>query len=136
MTMGLAMVSMRVVMAVAVAIPSGRGTRLLKFALELLDTLAVVPHDISYVGDAIEVDLELVDLAHDVLETRNLSIGIVHEVASAVILLHCHNGALLAEVLDSGLDLLHQTVKVAREGGEAHAVQQQTTLRRGSAGGA
>lgn len=122
-----AMVPVRMVMAVTVTL-SSRGVRVLEFALQLLDALAVVPHDIPYVGDAVEVDLELVDLAHYVLEARNLSIGIVHQVAGTVILLHCHDRALLAEILDAGLDLLHEPVKVARQGGEARAVQEQSTL--------
>jgi len=103
-------------MAVSVA-PGRRRVRLRELLLELLDTLAIVSHDVPDMRDAIKVDFELVDLGHDVLEARYLSIGIVHQVAGTVILLHCHDGALFAKVLYAGLDLLHQAIEMARQCG-------------------
>ena len=109
---------------------------MLEVALEVLDAVAVVPYDLFYVANAVEVDLQLVDLRHDVLEAGDLSIGIIYQVACVVILLHSHDGTLFAEVLDALLYLLHQSVEVARQGGKTGAVEEQAALGGSTAGGA
>ena len=75
--------------------------------------MPVIPYDISDVGDAIEIELKLVDLSHYILEARNFSIGIVHQFTCVVILLHSHDGTLFAELLDALLNLVHQAIEMS-----------------------
>ncbi len=123
-------------MAVSLVIAPRRRLRMFEFVLKALDAAAIIPHDLLDVADAIEVDLQLVNLGHDVLEAGDLSIGIVYQVAGVVILLHSHDGALLAQKLNALLDLLHQAVEVARQGGKTGAIEEEEALGGGAAGGA
>lgn len=85
--------------------------------------------------NTVKVQFQLIYLQHDGIESRNLGVGIVNDVSRPVILCHGHNGTLLAQVLDSLLDLLHKTVQVGREGMQTRTVQEQPTLRRRTACG-
>lgn len=78
--------------------------------------------------DAIKVQLQLIYLRHDGIEARDFGIGIINDVSCVVILLHGHNGTLLAQVLDSLLDLLHQAVQVGRKSMQARTIQKQSAL--------
>ena len=125
-----------VAMAAMAPVVAGGGLGVLELALEALDAAAVVADDLLDVADAVEVDLELVDLGHDVLKAGDLGIGVGDQVPRVVVLLHGDDGALLAQVVDALLDLLHQAVEVAAQGGEAGAVEEKAALGGGAAGGA
>lgn len=121
-------------MAAMAPVVAGGRLGVLELALEALDAAPVVADDLLDVADAVEVDFELVDLGHDVLKAGDLGIGVSDQVPRVVVLLHGDDGALLAQVLNTLLDLLHQPVEVAAQRGEARAVKQQTALGGGAAG--
>lgn len=123
-------------MTVAVATMSGRRRGIFEVALKALNLLAVAADNLLDVGNLVKVDFELVDLGHDGVEARNLGVGVVNDVAGVVVLLEGDDLGLLAEQIDTGLDLEHEAVEVAGEGGEAGRVEQQAALGRGAAGGA
>lgn len=99
------------VRGVSFAVPPRRAC-LLKLTVQLLDSLSVAPDDVTNMADAIEVQLEFVELAHDLVEARDLTVGSVDQISSLVILLHGNHGALFAEVFDTLLDLHHQAVEM------------------------
>lgn len=80
-------------------------------------------------GDAVKVELELVDLAHYVVVARNLGVGVVDQVASPVVRLQRNRLRLHHEVFELLLDVLHHAVKVAAECGKGAAVDHQHPLR-------
>ena len=90
--------------------------------------MSVAPDDVTNMADAIEVQLEFVQLAHDVVEAGDLAVGSVDQITGMVILLHSNHGALLAEIIDTLLDLDHQAVEVPGKRGKTRAVQQQAAL--------
>ena len=98
-------------MSMSITVPPRR-TGMFQLVIQLLDALTVSPDNVSDVTYAVEVELELVQLPHDLVEARNLVVGVVNQIPSMVILLHGNHGGLLREVLDAGLDLHHQSVEV------------------------
>lgn len=86
---------------------------LLELSFQVLDSAALPLDYVFDMRNAVEVDLELVHLSHDVLKARDLGIGIVYEIPCAVVLLEGDNGALFTEVLNPLLDLLHEPVKMS-----------------------
>lgn len=116
--------------------PPRRPARPIQLALQLLGAAAKVAHNVADVGDAVKVELELVDLAHDVVVARNLGVGVVDQVAGAVVHGHRHHLRLLRQVLELLLDVLHDAVKVAAQRGQRRGVEHQEPLGRGAAGGA
>lgn len=98
-------------MPVPITVPPRR-TRVFQLAIQLLNALTISTDYVPDVTYAIEVELELVQLPHDVVEARNLVVGVVDQVPGMVVLLHGNHRGLLGEVLDAGLDLHHQSVEV------------------------
>lgn len=103
-------VAMGVRVTVMLAFPARRG--LLEVSLQAFDTTTLTLDYVFDMRNAVKVNLELVHLRHDVLESCNLCIRIVYEIPSAVVLLESNDGALFTEILDALLDLLHQSVQM------------------------
>ena len=123
-------------MAMAVPMPPRRPARPVELAIQLLGAPAKVADNVADVGDAVKVELELVDLAHDVVVAGDLSVGVVNEVPGAVVDGHRDHLRLLREVLELLLDVLHDAVKVAAQRAQRRGVEHQEPLGRGAAGGA
>lgn len=102
---GMPVVSMMPVV-VPITVPPRRA-RMVQFPVQFLDALAVSPHNVPDMADAVKIQLQLVDLPHDLGEAGYLGVCRVNDVAGVVVLLQRDNLALLAQILDSRLDLLH-----------------------------
>ena len=63
-------------------------------------------------GYTIKIQLELVDLGHEAVVPRNLAVGIIDQVAGAVVHLQVDLLGLLYQILELLLDALHDPVKV------------------------
>lgn len=61
------------------------GLRILQGVLHFSYPLSIASHDIPDMSDAVEFDLQLVDLGHDLVEAADLDVSVVDEVASAVV---------------------------------------------------
>lgn len=75
-------------------------------------------HNVSNMSNAVKVELKFVNLAHDIMVAGDLGIGIVDEVASAIVHVHCHDSGLLHQVLKLLLDALHDPVEMAAQCGQ------------------
>lgn len=123
-------------MVVFVISPAACPAAALEVTLHCLYSGPVPPHNLPYIGDPVEIFLQLVNLPQYLMEPRDLRIGGFDQVVCAVVLCLGKRGALLAQVFDPALHLAHQTVEVPRELGQGRAVKQQHALTGGSAGGA
>lgn len=77
----------RVTVSMSMTIPA-RATTPLQLSLQVLSTLPKPSHDLPNVSYTVKVQLELVDLGIEGMEPRNLPVGIINQVAGAVIHLH------------------------------------------------
>lgn len=77
---------------------------------------------------AVEIQLQLIKFLHDSVEACDLCVGVVNDIACPIILLQGDDGALLAQIVNSQLYLLHQSVEVRRKSRQARAVEEQSTL--------
>lgn len=102
-----------------------RRLRSLQLALQLLDPLPVSPHDIPYMLDAVEVELQFVHLCQDVVVPADLGVGIVDEVSGRIVYRHGDDLRLLAQVVHLLLDVLHEPVEVAPKLREGAAVEEE-----------
>lgn len=89
-----------------------------QLALQLGSALPVRLDNVSDVLDAVKLEVEGVKLLVQAVEAVNLGVGVGDQVARLVV--HTTGGdlALLRQVGDALLDLLHGAVKVAAELGE------------------
>lgn len=85
-------------------------------------------------GNAVEIHLELIELAYYGRVACNLLIRAGYYVASSVILDLGEHIGLLAEAVDVVFDVGHELVEVAAESGEGGAIEKQKALTAGSAG--
>jgi len=89
-----------------------------QLAFQFFCAATEVTHYVPNVGNAVKVQFELIDLAHDLMIAGDLGISIVDKVTRAVVDVHCHNLGLLDQVLELLLDALHDTIEMAAQCGQ------------------
>ena len=119
---------------VVMVMPRGTLPSALELPVHFLNSLPLVLYDLLDVRDPVKVHLELVNLAQQVVKTRYLGVGVVHQIAGPVILLHGDDGALVGQPLDLRLDVLQEPVEMSAEGGQAASVEEESALRGCAAG--
>lgn len=98
--------------------PSGGTASSFQLAVQFFCAVTEVTNYVPNVGNAVKVQLELVDLAHDLMVAGDLGISIVDKVTRAVVDVHCHHLGLLDQVLELLLDTLHDTIEMAAQCGQ------------------
>lgn len=112
--------------AVAMAMASRRPAAAagkFQLPLQFFGAPSIVAHELTNVGDAVKIEVQFLDLAHDVMVSLNLGFGIVNQITGAVVDVHGYNLRLLRQVLKPLLDRLHDPVKVATQGGKGRTVK-------------
>lgn len=94
---------------------SARALRRIQLPFQFLDSRPIPPDNIPDMSYAIEIHLQLVNLPQYLMEARNLRVRNLNGIARPVVLLHDHRLALLRQVVQPRLDLLHQSVEMPRQ---------------------
>lgn len=121
-------------MSMSMTVPSRRrATTPFQLSFQVPSTLTKPGHDLPYMGYAVKIQLELVNLGHEAVVPCNLPVGVIDQVAGAVVHLQVDLLGLLDQIFELLLDALHDPVEVPAQGGQRGRVHDEKTLRRGAA---
>lgn len=109
-------------------------TAIIQLPLQRFHSGPVLLHNLLDMGNAVEIHLELIELADYGRVACNLLVGAGYYVASSVILDLGEHVGLLAEAVDVVFDVGHELVEVTAQSGEGGAIEKQKALAAGSAG--
>lgn len=121
---------------VPVAMMPTRGAAAVEITLQAFNPGPVTLDNLLDMGDAVKINLELVQLLENLGVASNLSVGSPNDTVGFVVLQLRKALCFVAQVLYPLLDAGHEMVKVATQGRQRRAIKHQEALAAGAAGGA